>query len=49
MCLGLDYVDSAKLFITFPKTCSDLLILHPYFNLYPFICFVLYDPARSIK
>lgn len=35
--------------ITEAKFIRDLLILQPYFNLYPVLYFVLYDPAKSIK
>ena len=41
--------DSANELITLHKTWRDLLMLHPYLNLYPstFVCLTLSLPARS--
>lgn len=43
------FVLSTKALITLPKTCNDLLILHPYFNRSPstLVCFARSLPARS--
>jgi hypothetical protein len=49
MCLGLLYEDSAKLLMTLPNTWRDLLMLQPYLSRSPLICFVRYEPAKSMK